>query len=649
MLHPTFSSNGEWLALQPGKEIRLLNQDGREPVTIDPGEPPPGLYYPKLEFAPDGKALALGYLRELRLLSVPDGREIRRVKYEEGVDFPVASKTEGSRHTLFLRPWDGGPQRLIGTLDLSGPVSSEDIAPDFTKLAYALGPKIFLHSLNPSGLPPRLVGEHSTGVTGMNFSANGQRLAAVDKSGEIRIWDTASASGSPLRVLPAPAVQGSVGGRNGVSYSPAGGWVIGDTGGEGTGSLRAWDTRAPPGAGPLVLRTRASNFSFWGVDPLDRGVVLDVENGSRFLFWPLQRIHPFVFDFREGSGTSVTFTADGATLVASTSTGALRAWPLSAESATAFRTLPKSRNYPRIAAAPNRREIAVATRGSLQIIGVDGGEPRALEGPPPGLGPPVAFSPDGRRVAAAPRMGPAKEKRLRVWDLETGTARSLEPVPNGDDEWEGGFRRISFVGDDRVLATVQGVGLMLFDLGAGTGKVLSPRINDGLAVGRSGRVGFGTACEAESSSCEILRFGLDGSPPVPLPYQSGGGVGGGAAGLVLDPTETLLTSTGPDGVIRVGPISGGEPHLLFGHKGWVNAIAFSPGGKWLASAGDDQTVRLWPVPDVTQVPPQKRSREEFLATLKTFTNLRAVPDAKSPNGWKVEPGPFRGWQTAPHW
>ena len=151
MLHPTFSPNGEWLALQPGKEIRLLNQDGRQPVTIDPGEPPPGLYYPKLEFAPDGKALALGYLRELRLLSVPDGREIRRVKYEEGVDFPVASKTEGSRHTLFLRPWDGGPQRLIGTLELSGPVSSEDIAPDFTKLAYALGPKIYLAFLESVG------------------------------------------------------------------------------------------------------------------------------------------------------------------------------------------------------------------------------------------------------------------------------------------------------------------------------------------------------------------------------------------------------------------------------------------------------------------------------------------------------------------
>jgi hypothetical protein len=31
------------------------------------------------------------------------------------------------------------------------------------------------------------------------------------------------------------------------------------------------------------------------------------------------------------------------------------------------------------------------------------------------------------------------------------------------------------------------------------------------------------------------------------------------------------------------------------------------------------------------------------------TNVRAVPDAKSPNGWKLEAGRFPGWQNTPHW
>ena len=236
----------------------------------------------------------------------------------------------------------------------------------------------------------------------------------------------------------------------------------------------------------------------------------------------------------------------------------------------------------------------------------------------------LAFSPDGRRVAAAPNLGAAKERRIHVWDLETGAVQVLEPVPGADDREKGGFARMSFVGQDRIVATVRDIGLMLFDLRDGKGEILSSAINAGLAVGRSGRVGVGTAWDGKSNSLKILRFGFDGSAPVALSYRAGGG-----GVIALDPTETLVASMGDDGVVQIGPISGGEPHLLFGHKADINDLAFSPDGNWLASAGDDGTVRLWPVPDVNQVPPHKRSHEEFLATLRTFTNVRAVPDAKS--------------------
>jgi hypothetical protein len=52
---------------------------------------------------------------------------------------------------------------------------------------------------------------------------------------------------------------------------------------------------------------------------------------------------------------------------------------------------------------------------------------------------------------------------------------------------------------------------------------------------------------------------------------------------------------------------------------------------------------------VSKTPPHLRPYEEFLANLRSWTNLRAVSDPDSPNGWKIENGPFPGWAHTPRW
>ena len=64
--------------------------------------------------------------------------------------------------------------------------------------------------------------------------------------------------------------------------------------------------------------------------------------------------------------------------------------------------------------------------------------------------------------------------------------------------------------------------------------------------------------------------------------------------VAFSPDGRRLASAGDDGTVRLwDPATGAELAALTGHDDPVNAVAFSPDGRRLASAGDDGTVRLW--------------------------------------------------------
>lgn len=265
----------------------------------------------------------------------------------------------------------------------------------------------------------------------------------------------------------------------------------------------------------------------------------------------------------------------------------------------------------------------------------------------------AAVSPSGRQVATAFTYGQG-DKALRVWNVETGDVRRFELPPsqlrtsgNARTGYEQGITRLSFAGESTLYSTGDG-GVRRWNLTTGSHEVIveappgyraigALRGEKRVALAVERRIGTNTCRRvmildlAAGTSSEVTRFG-------DCPTA-----------LALDPSGTIAATGSVDGIVRVGRLSGGEPHLLIGHKGTIDSVAISPDLRWVATTGGDNTLRLWPMPDLSKPPLHTLPREELIAKLQSLTNLRVVRDASASNGWKVEVGPFPGWKNAPTW
>jgi len=410
---------------------------------------------------------------------------------------------------------------------------------------------------------------------------------------------------------------------------------------EGRPTVQVFDLANPPGTEPLVI-TRGDSLNRQN-DPIfdPSGQWVSTSSGKEMEIWWIGGARPRVLP--AGAVTSLVFTPDGRWLIAAFSSGLVRALPMNAgdEPRTIFSVDTNWRNV--VAVHPSGRQAAVGLdRGRLFLINLENGRPRELAGfsERTAMGA-VAFGAGGRLLAAAPAVGPREEKVLRVFDLDTGSVRTFGPLPGSGDGVNGGVRTIAFVGTTRVVALVEGVGVVSVDLQRGADQIIAAQPNARLELTPDGQSGVGLSAGAQGSASTVIPFGKESSALATLEGHDN------PTEIALDPSGRLVATGGVDGTVRVGRLAGGEPHVLVGHAGAITALAFSPDGRWLASSATDKSIRFWPVPDVSRTPLHKLPYEELLSNLRLQTNLRAVRDDKSDTGYTLKPEPFPGWASPP--
>ena len=363
-----------------------------------------------------------------------------------------------------------------------------------------------------------------------------------------------------------------------------------------------------------------------------------------------------------GIGRALAFSRDGRWLATSGSDGFPRLWPLPGTGSREVRTLhlPEPSPPMDLVFAPGDRVLFGAGVGRPFVAPLDGSTARLLEKPSADrnmFG--VAVSPSGRHVATATLAGTGPE-RLAVWDLETGERKLFDLPKAGRDEGGGGdpsawsgspglVHNLHFA-DEKTLYTAGMGGVRRWNLEMGTHELVfptEPGVSALMEASADGQMALVDLLPAGVDPGQCTGFGvlgLSSGTMTPLPSFRGC-----PASFALDPSGTIAAIADFDGVLHVGRLSAEKPHLLFGHEGPVSRVAFSPDRHWIASIGEDQTLRLWPMPDLDRPPLNALPYDELLTRLRSLTNIRAVRDPASATGWSIALDLFPGWKEVPAW